>query len=250
MRVAVAGGTGLVGRLVVGELTAAGHEPVVLSRARGVDLVRGTGLDGALSGVDVVVDVSNVTTLSRRRAVGFFDSAGHRLLDAAAGAGVRHHVALSIVGVDRVAHGYYAGKLRQEEIVAEGRVPWTVLRATQFHEFVGQTLQQMPRRLAVVPRMTTRPVAAREVARHLVELALAPPRGMAPELAGPRVEQLVDLVRRLLAARQERRLVVPLWLPGAAGAAMRGDGQLPLGQGPRGSETFDEWLVRTGGREG
>ncbi|MFF4244499.1 SDR family oxidoreductase [Streptomyces sp. NPDC001822] len=250
MRVAVAGGTGLVGRLVVGKLAASGHEPVVLSRSRGVDLVRGTGLGGALSGVDVVVDVSNVTTLSRRRAVAFFDSAGRNLLDAAAGAGVRHHVALSIVGVDRVGHGYYAGKLRQEEVVAEGRVPWTVLRATQFHEFVGQTLQQMPGRIAVVPRMTTQPVAAREVAGHLVELALAPPRGMAPELAGPRVEQLVDLVHRLLAARRERRLVVPLRLPGAVGASMRGDGQLPREDGPRGSETFDEWLARTGGRQG
>ncbi|MFD6276457.1 SDR family oxidoreductase [Streptomyces sp. NPDC060209] len=244
MRVAVAGGTGVVGRAVVEELTAAGHDPVVLARSRGVDLVSGAGLDAALDSVEAVVDVSNKMTLGRGKAVSFFGSVSRNLLHAGSRAGVRHHVALSIVGIDRVGHGYYRGKLRQEEVVRGGQVPWTVLRATQFHEFVLQTLQQMPKPLAVVPRMTIQPVAAREVARHLVELVLAPPRGMAPELAGPQVEQLVDLVRRLLAARHERRLVVPVSLPGATGAAMRGNGQLPTGHGPRGTETFDDWLAR------
>ncbi|MFI6123931.1 SDR family oxidoreductase [Streptomyces sp. NPDC051064] len=245
MRVAVAGGTGAVGRPVVEELAATGHEPVVLARSRGVDLVSGAGLDAALAGAEAVIDVSNRSVLGRGKAVAFFGSVSRNLLDAGARAGVRHHLALSIVGIDRVGHGYYQGKLRQEEVVKGGQVPWTVLRATQFHEFVLQTLQQMPKPLAVVPRMNTQPVAAREVARHLVELVLAPPRGMAPELAGPSVEQLVDLVRRLLEARHERRLVVPVRLPGAVGAAMAGDGQLPAGPGPRGTETFDEWLART-----
>ncbi|MFJ8922894.1 SDR family oxidoreductase [Streptomyces sp. NPDC102415] len=243
MRVAVAGGTGVVGRLVVEELAAAGHEPVVLARSRGVDLLSGEGVDAALAGVEAVIDVSDRKAISRGRAVAFFGPVSRNLLDAGARAGVRHHVALSIVGIDRVGHGYYRGKLRQEEVVRGGRVPWTVLRATQFHEFVLQTLQQMPGPFAVVPRMRTQPVAAREVARHLVELALGPPRGMAPELAGPRVEQLVDLVRRLLHARHERRLVVPVRLPGAVGAAMAGDDQLPTGAGPRGSQTFDKWLA-------
>ncbi|GGX46249.1 SDR family oxidoreductase [Streptomyces fructofermentans] len=243
MRIAVAGGTGLVGRHVVRELATAGHEPVVLSRSRGVDLVTGSGLDAALAGADAVVDVSNVTTVGAKKSVSFFGSAGRNLLDAGARAGVRHHVALSIVGVDRVGLGYYRGKLRQEELLAAGPTPWTVLRATQFHEFVGQTVDQVPGPLAVVPRTRTRPIAAREVARHLVELVVAPPRGRAPELAGPREEQLVDLARDLLRARGSRRLLVPLTLPGAAGRAMRGDGLLPLESGPRGDQTFDAWLA-------
>ncbi|MET8151835.1 SDR family oxidoreductase [Actinoplanes sp. NPDC049668] len=109
MKVAVAGGTGVTGRYVVEMLTAAGHEPVALARSKGVDLVSGAGLDAALDGVDATIDVSNVTTLKRDVAVGFFDIAGRNLLGAAARAGVRHHVALSIVGIDRVKTGYYQG---------------------------------------------------------------------------------------------------------------------------------------------
>ncbi len=147
MKVAVAGGTGLVGRYVVEELGAAGHEPVVLSRSRGVDLVAGgAGLDAALDGVDAVVDVSNVTTTSARKSVAFFDAVGRNLLDAGERAGVRHHVVLSIVGIDRVGLGYYRGKLRQEDVVRGGSLPWSVLRATQFHEFAGQTLERVPSR--------------------------------------------------------------------------------------------------------
>ncbi|MFF1809931.1 SDR family oxidoreductase [Streptomyces sp. NPDC058251] len=243
MRVAVAGGTGLVGRYVVDELVAAGQEPVVLARSRGVDLVTGAGLDAALAGVEAVVDVSNVTTTSAKKSRAFFDSVSHHLLDAGARAGVRHHVALSIVGIDRVGLGYYQGKLRQEAVVQGGPTPWTVLRATQFHEFAQQTLDRIPGPLAVVPRMRTQPVAAREVGRHLVRLALAAPQGMAPELAGPRVEQMVDMVRRLLRARHQRRPLLPVKLPGATGAAMTGDGLLPTGQCVRGSQTFDAWLA-------
>lgn len=257
MRVVVAGGTGLVGRYVVEELVAAGHEPMVLSRSRGVDLVSGgAGLDAALDGADAVVDVSNVTTTSARKAVAFFETVGRNLTDAGARAGVRHHVVLSIVGIDRVGLGYYRGKLRQEDVVRGGPVPWTVLRATQFHEFAEQTLERVPKPLAVVPRMRTQPIAAREVAQHLVKLATGPAQGMAPDLAGPRVEQLVDMVRRLLRARGERRLVLPVRMPGAVGAAMTGDGQLPVAGAPgsRGSQTFDEWLaqhvVRGGGGGG
>jgi uncharacterized protein YbjT (DUF2867 family) len=244
MRVAVAGGTGLVGRLVVEELTAAGLEPVVLARSRGVDLVSGKGLDPAMAGVEAVIDVSNVTTTSGKKAISFFESVTRNLLAAGERAGVRHHVVLSIVGIDRVGLGYYQGKLHHEAAVRGGRTPWTVLRATQFHEFAGQTLDRSPKPFAVVPRMRTQPVAAREVAEQLVRLASAPAQGMAPELAGPRVEQLVDLTRRLLRARNERRLLLPVRLPGATGAAMTGDGLLPTGQAPRGSQTFDEWLAQ------
>jgi len=240
MKIAVAGGTGLTGRHVIELLSAAGHEPVVLARSAGVDLVTGAGLDAALAGADVTIDVSNVTTLKRAEAVGFFERAGRQLLGAAARAGVRHHVALSIVGIDRVRTGYYQGKLRQEEIVRQGAVPWTVLRATQFHEFAEQILERVPGPVALVPRLTVQPIAVREVAEALVALAAGEPQKDAPDLAGPRVESLADMARRLVrTGTVRRRPVVPLWLPGP----MAHGGLLPTGPGPRGTQTFEQWLA-------
>lgn len=243
MKVAVAGGTGVTGRRVVAAATAAGHETVALSRATGTDLVTGHGLDDVLKGVDVVVDVSNVVTIRRGASRAYFDAAGRNLLRAGERAGVTHHIALSIVGMDRVDFGYYEGKRRQEELLRSGSVPWTVLRATQFHEFTRQTLERYPGPLAVVPRMTTQPVAVREVADELVRLVSGPPQGMAPELAGPAIESLVDMARRYLRASGQRRRVLPLRMPGSAGAAMAADGLLPEGGGPRGTVTFDQWLT-------
>ena len=241
-RIAVAGGTGVVGRHVVEALAAAGCEPVVLARSTGVDLVSGAGLDAALTGARAVVDVSNVATQRRSASVGFFTAATSALLAAGARAGVRHHVVLSIVGVDRVDTGYYAGKRRQEELVLAGGVPATVLRATQFHEFADQVLAIAGGPVAPVPSMRVQPVAAREVGAHLAGLALAEPQGRAPELAGPEVHELTDLVRRLLRARGSRRLVLPLKGPTAASRAAVGGALLPTGPGPRGGQTFDEWL--------
>ncbi len=245
-RVAVAGGTGLVGRLVVEALRGNGHDVVVLARSAGVDLASGRGLAGALDGADEVVDVSNVTTTRRAASVAFFEAATRHLLAAGERAGVRHHVVLSVVGIDRVPLGYYAGKQRQEDLALAG--PATVLRATQFHEFAGQLLAGSPfgGRLPVVPRMLVQPVAAREVAAALARLVPAAPAGRVPDLAGPRQEQLVDLARRLLRARGSRRPVLGVPLPGRAGRAAAGGGLLPEGPGPRGVETFDDFLVRVG----
>ncbi|MEU0034061.1 MULTISPECIES: NAD(P)H-binding protein [unclassified Streptomyces] len=239
MKIAVAGGTGLAGRLVVEVLRTRGHTPVVLSRGQGVDLLNGSGLDAALTGAETVVDVSNVTTMRRSVAMNFFDTAGRHLVGAAERAGVRHLVTLSIVGIDRVKNPYYAGKLRQEEIVRGGPVPWTVLRATQFHDFAGQLLNSLPGPIATVPMGRLQPVAVREVAEALADLALGSPRGMAPEIAGPRVESLVDMARRRIAAGGvRRRPVLPLYLPGG----MNSGGLLPTGPGPRGTQTFTDWL--------
>ncbi|WP_045741748.1 SDR family oxidoreductase [Actinoplanes rectilineatus] len=240
MRVAVAGGTGLTGRLVVEAVEARGHEAVVLSRSRGVDLVQGTGLDAALAGAEAVVDVSNVTTMSKSVSVEFFDRAGRALTGAAARAGVSHLLTLSIVGVDRVPNPYYAGKLRQEALVGAGTVPWTILRATQFHEFAGQILSRLPGPVALVPTVRVQPIAVAEVAGALADMVLQTPQGMAPELAGPREESLVDMARQLVAAGgARRRPVLPLPVPGP----MSNGGLLPTGPGPRGEQTFREWLT-------
>jgi uncharacterized protein YbjT (DUF2867 family) len=243
MRLVVAGGTGCVGRFVVEAARGAGHEVGVISRATGTDLVSGTGLAEALQGADAVIDVSNYLGVSRSKSMQFFATATGNLLAAGAKAGVGHHVALSIVGIDRVPLGYYAGKLRQEEVLAGGDVPWTVLRATQFHEFPAQFLARLKGPLVAVPRMRSATVAAREVAEHLLELAAGPAMGRAPDLAGPQVHQMADLIRRLVRALGQRRLVLPVRLPGRAGAGMAGGGLLPTGAGPRGRQTFDEWLA-------
>jgi uncharacterized protein YbjT (DUF2867 family) len=242
MRIAVAGGTGLVGRYVVTELIDAGHDPVVLSRTQGVDLVSGTGLDQVLKDAQVLIDVSNVATLSRKRSEEFFAAGTRNLQEAGARAGVRHHLVLSIVGVDRVDSGYYAGKRRQEELAMSGPIPASVLRSTQFREFAQQVLARSRGPVAVVPRMRIQPIAAREVANALVTLSLGPAVGHAPELAGPEEQELVEMARRLAKARGLRRRLLPIRVPGHAGRAMAEGALLPTEPGTRGRLTFDEWL--------
>lgn len=243
MRIAVAGGTGWTGRLVVEALRADGDEPVVLARSAGVDLTTGEGLGGRLDGVEAVIDVSNVTTTRARTSVAFFESATAHLLAAGQAAGVAHHVALSIVGADRVGLGYYLGKRRQEELVLGGPVPGTVLRATQFHEFAAQALAR-PGPFVLAPKMLSQPVALAEVARHLITLARGQALGLAPELAGPEERlRMQDMVRRLSRVRRARRPVVAVGIPGRVGRELTGGALLPTGAGPRGSVTFEAWLA-------
>jgi uncharacterized protein YbjT (DUF2867 family) len=243
MRIAVAGGTGLIGKLVVEHARGQGHTPVVLARSAGVDLATGAGLDAALAGTDAAIDVTNITTTSRRKALAFFGSATGNLQRSAHQAGVSHLVVLSIVGVDRVDLGYYAGKLHQEKVALAGPVPATVLRATQFHEFATQMLGHAVGPIVAVPRMRSQPVAAREVAAELLRLATGEPQGLAPELAGPQVLMMAPLVRSLVRARGLRKIVLSVPVPGAGGRAVARGGLLPAGPGPRGTETFAQWLA-------
>ncbi len=250
MHVAVAGGTGWIGRLVVEAVRANGDTPVVLARSTGVDLTRGRGLDDKLAGASAVIDVSNVQTTSRKKSIAFFEAATSSLLAAEERIGIIHHIALSIVGSDRVDFGYYLGKHRQEGLVLAGGVPATVLRSTQFHEFAAQLLARGGP-FVLAPKMLSQPIAAREVADALAAISHAEPAGLAPELAGPQQERMPDMVRRLVRARGEHRLVIPVRLPGDAGKAMAEGGLLPASDGPRGRQTFDEWLATDGaGRTG
>lgn len=242
MRIAVAGGTGLIGTMVVEAVTAGGDTPVVLARSTGVDVTTGKGLDERLAGASAVIDVTNVRTLRGKKAEAFFTTATARLLEAGARASVGHHVVVSIVGVDRLDVGYYHAKRRQEELALAGPVPATVLRATQFHEFAAQQLAA-PGPFALALKLRCQPVAAREVAAELVRIAREAPAGLAPEMAGPRVEYLPDMVRRLAAARGARRIIIAVKPPGAPGRAMAGGDLLPKGDGPRGTQTYDQWLA-------
>ena len=244
MRVAVAGGTGTVGHHVVDVAGEQGHEVVVLSRSRGVDLVAGSGLDEVLRGVDAVVDVTSVMTQSGEEAVRFFRAVTTNLLAAEARVGVGHHVALSIVGIDRAPVGHYAGKVAQEELVTAGPVPWTLLRATQFHEFAGQLHRQLrfgP--VHPVPVMRSQPVAAREVAERLVALVETGPAGRAADLAGPEVLRMTPMVRSYARATGRGGVVLPVPVPGKLGRAFR-DGSLTAGSdADRGVQTFARWIT-------
>jgi uncharacterized protein YbjT (DUF2867 family) len=244
MKIAVAGGTGVVGRHVVRELESGGHEPVVLARSAGIDLTTGAGLEQALSAVEAVIDVTNTMSTRRGPAAAFFRAVADKLMAAEQRSGARHHVVLSIVGIDRTPLGYYRAKLDQEEVCLAGPVPATILRATQFHEFPAQMLKRFglgP--LVVVPRMWSQTVAAREVAAALVDAALGQPAGRLPDLAGPRVERMDELVRQVVQAQGRRSLIVPLRIPGRAGTAMAEGGLLPTDDGSRGTQTFDQWLA-------
>lgn len=246
MKVAVAGGTGTVGRHVTELLGQGGHEAVVLARSRGVDVLTGAGLRAALDGAEVLIDVVSTPTLSTRASTRFFATSTATLQEAEARAGVRHHVALSVVNASTVAAGYYAGKALHETRVRAGALPWTILRATQFHEFAAQTLAAGSRGpIALVPVMRTQPVAAREVAERLVRLALGPPRGDVPDLAGPREEVLADMVRAYARATRSRQRIVQIRLPGRMGGMMRDGALLPARTADHGRQTFAQWLDGT-----
>ncbi len=243
MRIAVAGGTGVVGRHVVEALEQRGHEAISLSRRTGTDLTTGGGLDGALQGVTAIVDTTNATSLNPGRAIDFFTRVTGNLQAAGARSGVKRLVLLSIVGIDRVPLGYYRAKLRHEEAGRAGPLPCTIVRATQFHEF---PLQVMSRAhigsLRLVPDATLQPVAAASVGQFLAEVALAPTPEDLIQVAGPRTEKLPAMARQLLGRTGQRGTVVGLPLPGAAGRAMRRGGLVPGPEARTIGPTFEEWL--------
>ena len=246
MKVAVAGGTGVAGSMIVAALERAGDQPVVLARSRGVDLISGRGLEDALPGCDAVIDASNVPTSRRRAAEEFFGAAATRVVGAAKRFGVGHVVVLSIVGIDRVDLGYYAGKRRQEEVVTRAEVPWTVLRTTQFHDFAAQFLARSGGPVALIPRMRARPVATEDVAAALVDIVRCGPQGYAGELAGPEEMRVAEMARQVLRRNGSRRRVLEVRIPGRAGRAAASGGLLPAGEFVAGARSFGDYLTALG----
>lgn len=245
MRIAVAGGTGLVGRLTIDALRRTGHEAVSLSRSDSIDLTTGSGLDEALAGVDAVVDVTNTPETDPAAARAFFGSVTEHLLAAELRAGVGHHVTLSIVGIDDIeGNGHYAGKRRQEELVVAGPIPFTIQRATQFHEFAEMVVSWTRHNdAAIVPPLLVQPVAVHDVAEVMAELAVGSPAGRVTDLAGPATEDLVDMARRALATRGEDIRLVPSWSDGPFGVTMAGEVLLPGPDARIAPTSFESWLA-------
>jgi len=244
MEIAVAGGTGTAGSEVVRIAQQRGHRVRVLTRGNGVDVRSGAGLDEALAATDVVIDALSTSTRNARAAADFFTETSSHLLASGRRAGVGHHIALSIVGVDRAPYGYYAGKLAQEQTVLSGGVPWTIQRATQFHDFAAQTYRGAsfgPLHLAL--RMRTQPVSVVEVAIRLVDHAEAGPAEHARDLAGPQEEQLVDMMRSWAAHTGRAGWMPAFSLPGAFGRAIRDGSILPGADADLGTVTFADWLA-------
>lgn len=245
MRVAVIGGTGIAGRHAVGALRRGGHDVVVVSRSRGVDVSTGKGLDDALTGVDALVDVTAVQAADAEATRQLFGTATRNLVEAERRAKVKHHVLLSIVGVDRIeGNAHYAGKRLQEAILSSSDIPFTIQRATQFHEFAGTVVGWMRQGdVATVPPLLLQPVAAADVGEVLAEVVAGGPQGRARDLAGPEPLDFIDMARRTLAARGESVRLIPSWQSGLFGVEAAGETMLPGPDARLGPTTFDAWLT-------
>ncbi|MFF5860988.1 SDR family oxidoreductase [Streptomyces sp. NPDC012751] len=210
MKIVVIGGTGLIGSQVVALLRDRGHEAVAASPSKGVDTVTGEGLAAAVQGADAVVDVSNSPSFETDAALDFFTRSARHLIEAERAAGVRHHVTLSIVGVDRVPdYGYYRAKVAQEEAVRDGGVPFSIVRATQFFEFIAPVMDMSTEEGRVrLPSTRLRPIASADVASAVAEAAQGEPSYGVRDIAGPEVHRLDRLGEITLAAKPDGRTVV------------------------------------------
>jgi uncharacterized protein YbjT (DUF2867 family) len=244
MKIVVIGGRGLIGSALVKRLREVGHEVVAASRASGIDAVTGAGLRAALAGADVVVDVTNSPSFEDAAVLAFFEASSRNLLAAEAVAAVRHHVALSVVGADRIPDsGYMRAKVAQEGLIRSAGIPYTIVRATQFFEFVGSIAEWgTDGNMVRLPPALMQPVAAEDVAAALADVAVNKAMNATIELAGPETIRMDELVRRFLAATQDPRQVTTDSRAGYFGAAVD-DRSLTPGSNPRlGPTRFEEWL--------
>jgi len=244
MRIVIIGGTGLIGSKAVARLREEGHDAFPASPASGVDTVTGAGLAEVLAGAAVVVDVSNSPSLEDAAALHFFQTSTTNLLQAEAAAGVGHHVALSVVGTDRLTEsGYFRAKIAQERLIERAPVPYSIVHATQFFEFIegiadgatdGNTVRLAP--------VLIQPMAAADVGRAVASVAVGAPLNGMIELAGPEPFRLDDLVRRKLSVRADPREVVAD--PGARyfGAALSERTLMPGDDAAIGEIRFVDWL--------
>jgi uncharacterized protein YbjT (DUF2867 family) len=246
MKIVVIGGSGLIGTKLVNKLRERGHEVVAASPTSGVNTITGEGLAEALAGAQVVVDVANSPSFEDKAVLAFFETSGRNLFAAEVAAGVRHHVALSVVGTERLlASGYFRAKMAQENLIKASTIPYTILRSTQFFEFVsgiaesateGQTIRLSP---ALV-----RPVVSDDVAAALAVVALEEPLNGTIELAGPEAIRLDELVRRFLSAKGDTRKVTTDVHALYFGTELNDQSLIPSGNPRIGPTRFEAWLRR------
>lgn len=244
MKIVVIGGSGLIGAKLVNNLRQHGHEVLAASPSSGVNTITGEGLSTALAGAQVVVDVSNAPSWEDRAVLEFFETSGRNLSAAEAASGVGHHVALSVVGTERLlASGYFRAKMAQENLIKGSGIPYTIVRATQFFEFVGGIAEFSTVGQTVhLPSALAQPIAADDVATELAEIALAAPVNGIVEIAGPERAGLDELVGRFLSATKDPREVITDADAPYYGLVVN-DQSLTPGPNPRiGATFFEDWL--------
>jgi uncharacterized protein YbjT (DUF2867 family) len=247
MKIVVIGGTGLIGSKLVEQLRKRGHEPLAAAPDTGVNTLTGEGLAEALEGADVVVDVANAPAWDDAAVLDFFQTSSRNQLDAETAAGVEHHVTLSVVGTDRLPEsGYFRAKAAQEEIVKAGLTPYTIVRATQFFEFIGRIADSSTdgNTVRLSPALI-RPEAADDVAATLADVAVGAPLNDTVELAGPEAFRLDELARRVLSASDDPRQVTADVHARYFGAELD-DRSLNPGDDARIAPTrFEDWLSQS-----
>jgi uncharacterized protein YbjT (DUF2867 family) len=252
MKTVVIGGTGLIGSKLVEKLRRSGHGPLAASPETGVDTYTGEGLESALEGAQVVVDVSNAPAWDDAAVLDFFQTSARKLLAAETAAGVGHHVALSIVGADRLPEsGYMRAKIAQEETVKAGSVPYTILRAAQFFEFIDRIADSSTNGDTVqVPPVFVQPESADDVAAALAELAADEPANGIVELGGPEEFRLDELVRRVLSAKNDARQVRADIHARYFGAELNYFSLTPGGDARIAPTHFEDWLSQSVAMQG
>jgi uncharacterized protein YbjT (DUF2867 family) len=247
MKIVVIGGTGLIGSKTVAILRQGGHDVVAASPNSGVNTITGAGLKEAVAGAQVVVDLSNSPSFEDKAVLEFFETSGRNLFAAEAAAGVGHHVALSIVGTDRTAdNGYFRAKVAQEKLIVASGIPYTVIRATQFLEFLrGIADSSAAGNVVRLSPGLFQPIAADDVAPIVADVALAPPRNGIVEIAGPERAPFDEIVARYLKAVGDPRQVVRDPEARYWGGKVEERSLVPLGEARLGRIGLDEWLRRS-----
>src|SRR5919109_202293 len=250
MKIVVIGGTGLIGTKLVNRLREKGHEVVAASPKTGVNTITGEGLAEALAGAQVVVDLANSPSFEDKAVLEFFETSGRNLIAAEAAAGVRHHVALSIVGTDRTPeNGYFRAKVAQEKLIEASGIPYTIIRSTQFLEFLGAIAASSAQ--GSVVRLSPglfQPIAADDVAAIVADVALAAPRNGIVEIAGPQRAPFNEIVAQYLKAVGDPRTVVRDPEARYFGGRVDERSLVPLGEARLGRIGLDEWLRRSPAR--
>src|SRR6267378_5790875 len=246
MKIIVIGGTGLIGTKVVKNLRDKGHEAVAAAPSKGINSVTGEGLAAALVGAQVVVDVANSPSWEDKAVLDFFETSGRNLLAAEAAAGVGHHVALSVVGTDRLlASGYFRAKMAQENLIKASPIPYTIVRATQFFEFVSGIAQAATEGQTVrLPPILMQPIVSDDVAAVMADVALAEPSNGTLDLAGPKPIRQDELVRQFLNATGDPRTVITDPKALYYGISVNDQSLTPGDHARLGPTRFADWLSR------